>query len=103
METTMTGPHALQWAKEISKLPDGCFTIAFFPYSGQKGEASDKLIIREGCKFRTQLPHERFSIDGENLFLFSDAGGEPKMCYRILIRYMGFPQDNFKLHKIDWL
>lgn len=103
METTMTGPHALQWAKEISKLPDGCFTIAFFPYSRQKGEASAKLVIWEGGKYRTQLPHERFSIDGENLFLFTDANGEPKMCYRILIRYMGFPQDNFKLHKIDWL
>jgi hypothetical protein len=25
------------------------------------------------------------------------------MCYRILIRYMGFPQDGFKLHKINWL
>lgn len=99
----MTGPHAMQWAREISKLPEGHFTIAFFPYSRQKGEASNKLSIREGCKFRTQLPQERFSIGGDNLFLFTDADGEPKMCYRILIRYMGFPQDNYKLHKIDWL
>lgn len=103
METTMTGINALQWAKEISKLPDGCFTIAFFPYSKQKGEASERLAVREGCTFRTQLPEERFSIDGENFFLFNDGNGDPKMCYRILIRYMGFPQDGYKLHKIDWL
>jgi hypothetical protein len=103
METTMTGINALQWAKEISKLPDGCFTIAFFPYSKQKGEASERLAVREGCIFRTQLPEERFSIDGENFFLFNDGNGDPKMCYRILIRYMGFPQDGYKLHKIDWL
>lgn len=45
----------------------------------------------------------RGSIDSDNLFLFTDNNGEPKMCYRILIRYMGFPQDGFKLHKIDWL
>jgi hypothetical protein len=25
------------------------------------------------------------------------------MCYRILIRFMGFPQDGYKLHKINWL
>ena len=103
METTMTGIVALQWAKEISKLPNGCFTIAFFPYSRQKGEASGKLAVKEGCTFRTQLPEERFSIDSENFFLFNDGNGNPKMCYRILIRYMGFPQDGYKLHKIDWL
>ena len=34
---------------------------------------------------------------------YTDEDGNPKMCYRILIRYMGFPQDGFKLHKIDWL
>lgn len=103
METTMIGIVALQWAKEISKLPNGCFTIAFFPYSRQKGEASGKLAVKEGCTFRTQLPEERFSIDSENFFLFNDGNGDPKMCYRILIRYMGFPQDGYKLHKIDWL
>lgn len=103
METTMAGITALQWAKEMSKLPDGCFTIGFFPYSRQKGEASEKLVVKEGCTFRTQLPSERFSIDSENFFLFNDGDGNPKMCYRILIRYMGFPQDGYKLHKIDWL
>ncbi|MGG6548573.1 UNVERIFIED_CONTAM: hypothetical protein NY100_24505, partial [Prevotella sp. 15_C9] len=66
-------------------------------------EASATLTVKEGCRWRTQLPEERFSIDSDNFFLFTDADGEPKMCYRILIRYMGFPQDGFKLHKIDWL
>lgn len=99
----MDGIDAMRWAREISKLPDGHFTIAFFPYSRQKNEANNKLIVRKGCRFRAQLPHERFSVDGENLFLFTDSDDNPKMCYRILIRYMGFPNDNFKLHKINWL
>ena len=77
---TMSGAQAMQWAREISKLPDGCFTIAFYPCSLQ-----------------------RFSVDSDNFFLFTDKDGEPRMCYTILIRYMGFPQDGFKLHKIDWL
>lgn len=99
----MNGINALQLAKEISKLPDGCFTIAFYPYSKARNRASAKLTVKEQCKARTQLPEERFQIDSENFFLFSDKGGAPKTCYRILIRYMGFPHDNFKLHKINWL
>ena len=100
---TMSGAQAMQWAREISKLPDGCFTIAFYPCSLQRNEASTKIIVKDGCKWRTQLPHERLSVDSDNFFLFTDKDGEPRMCYTILIRYMGFPQDGFKLHKIDWL
>lgn len=99
----MDGITALQWAREISKLPDGEFTLVFFPYSRARGEASAKLQVRRHCKYRTQLPKERFAIDGENYLLYTDEDDEPKMCYRILIRYMGFPQDGYKLHKINWL
>ena len=99
----MDGITALQWAREISKLPDGEFTLVFFPYSRARGEASAKLQVRRHCKYRTQFPKERFAIDGENYLLYTDEDGEPKMCYRILIRYMGFPQDGYKLHKINWL
>lgn len=99
---TMKCIDALRWAKEISKLPNGCFTIAFYPYSRQRGTAGD-LVVKEGCKFRSQLPEERFTIDSDNFFLFEDAEGNPKTCYRILIRFMGFPQDGYKLHKINWL
>lgn len=42
---TMSGTQAMQWAKEISKLPDGCFTIAFYPCSLQRNEASTKIVI----------------------------------------------------------
>jgi len=96
------GLTALQMAREISKLPDGCFTVAFYPYSRARQEAGATLVVRHGCKYRSQLPKERFAVDAENYFLFTDSAGEPKMCYRILIRYMGFPQDGFKLHKINW-
>ena len=93
----------MQWARELSKLPEGRFSIAFFPYSRARGKASARLATRKGCKARAQLPEDRFSIDSDNLFLFKDEHGEPKTCYRILIRYMGFPQDGFKLHKVNWL
>jgi len=100
---TINGIHALQWAKEISKLPDGCFTIAFFPYSRARGVASSRLITKAGCKYRPQLPRDRFEVSSDNYLLFTDQDGDPKACYRILIRFIGFPQDGFKLHKVEWL
>lgn len=102
-DVRLDGIHALGLAREISKLPNGYFSIAFFPYSKVSGKSSGKIVVKENCKFRSQLPKERFSIDSDNFFLFSDEKGNPKTCYRILIRYMGFPHDNFKLHKINWL
>lgn len=99
----LDGIHALQWAREISKLPEGCFTVAFFPYSRNRNEASAKLVVKKNCRYRTQLPKERFEVDSENYFLFNDSNGQPRTCYRILIRYMAFPNDGFKLHKINWL
>ncbi|MBO7577770.1 MAG: hypothetical protein IKH93_00910 [Bacteroidales bacterium] len=102
-DIVMTGINAMQWAREISKLPDGCFTVAYFPYSRSKGYAGSELVVKEGCKYRKQLPDERFQAAAENYFLFTDGDGNPRMCWRILIRYMGFPQDGYKLHKIDWL
>lgn len=94
--------EALRLAGEISKLPDGTFTIAFYPYNRRKGIAWNTLRTVSGCKVRKQLPQDKFWIDSDNYFLFSDERGDPKTCYRVLIRYMGFPQDNFKLRKVIW-
>jgi hypothetical protein len=102
MNDSLTGIQALLLAKEISKMPDGVFTIAFYPYSRSKGEASNKLSVKHNCKARVQLPDERWKIDSENYFLFSDEFGKHQTCYKILIRFMGFPHDNFKLRKLNW-
>ncbi|MFH0760731.1 MAG: hypothetical protein V2A67_04445 [Bacteroidota bacterium] len=99
----INGIDAIRKAQEISKVGDGTFTIAFYSYNRTKQEAGDKLKVYEGCKTRTQLPQERFSIDGDNFFLFLDKDGNPKTCYRILIRFMGFPEDGFKLRNVQWL
>lgn len=88
---------------EVSKLPDGCFTIAFFPYSKASGEAKPQLRTISGCKTRAQLPSDAWDTDSENFLLFNDADGKHKTCYRILIRFVGFPQDDFQLRKVNWL
>ncbi len=100
---SIRGIDALSLAAEVSKLPDGCFTIAFFKYNSQTGVASDRLRVIDGCKTRTQLPTDAFSKDSDNYFLFQDKDGNPKTCYRCLIRFLGFPNNNFELRKVEWL
>lgn len=99
---TISISEAVRLAREVSQLPEpqNRFTIAFFPYSRSKGEASAKLVTKENCTFRSQLPKDKFAIDSDNFFLYADEKGSPKACYRILVRYIGFAVDNFKLRKV---
>lgn len=98
----MKGIDALELAREISKLPDGMFNIAFYPYNSTKGRANAQLRVIEQCKVRTQLPEDQFSRDSENFFLFTDKDGNPKTCYRILIRFIAFSSDNYTMRKLNW-
>lgn len=99
---TIPGIEAIRLAQEVSKIPDGTFTIAFYKYNRTKDQASPKLDTRKGCKTRSQLPQDKWDIDSDNFFLFQDKDGNPKTCYRALMRYIGFPDDNFQLRKINW-
>ena len=98
---SITGIESIRMMKEVSKLPDGHFTIAFFPYNRTKEEASTKLQVRERCKARAQLPQDLFQIPSDNYFLFQDKDRNPKMCFRVLIRFVGFPPE-YKLIKVKW-
>lgn len=101
-EFEIYGPVAMDTAREVSRLPDGAFTVAFYPYSRTTGEARAELVVKEGCRWRAQLPREAFSVHPDNLLLFTDGEGQPRMCYRVLIRFMAFPMDGYKLHPIRW-
>ena len=100
---SIKGIRALEWARELSKVPEGCFSIAFYPYSHKQRRAGVTLRVLSGCKVRKSLPDEAFSVGSENYFLFQDKAGNNKMCYKALIRYMGFPHDGFALRKVEWI
>jgi len=97
---TISGYKALKALADITRAGE-TFTIAFFKYSRVKREASPKLRTISGCWCRSQMPHEKWDIDGDNYFLFECAEG-PKACYKYLIRYIGFPGDNYTLKKVKW-
>lgn len=51
---------------------------------------------------RTPLPHDKFDIDGKHFLLFLTEDQQPRSCYRALIRYIGYSDENYKLKKVIW-
>lgn len=98
----INGHDAVRLMEEVSKLPGGCFTLSLYPCSLAKRQAGAVLKTYTGCRFRTPLPRDKWEVDGDNYFLFEDAAGNPKTCYKVLIRFVGFPCDGFKLKKVKW-
>lgn len=99
---TIRGIDAIQMAESVSKL-GGDFTISFFPFSRHR-KLPDKVCLKtyEHCTCRKPLPHDKFDIDGKHFFLFLTAADEPKACYRVLIRYIAFSNDGYKLKRVIW-
>lgn len=98
----INGIDAMRLAQEVSKLPDGTFNVAFFPYNRTKGEAGDQLTVKKGCTYRSQLSQNTFNVDGDNYFLFVDGDGNERSCYRLLLRFIAFPPE-FEMRKVNWL
>ena len=99
MGTEITYKEAFERMKLLTNT-DRTFTLAFFKYNRVIGEASAKLSIRHGCRLRAQLPGDKFKEDSENYFLFTDETGEPRTCFRMLLRFVAFPPDEDNLLKI---
>lgn len=89
-------------AETVSKA-GGDFTLSFFPFSRKKPGA-DKVSLKtyEHCTCRKPLPKDKFDIDGKHFFLFLNEDDEPKSCYRVLIRYIAFSTDGYKLKRVIW-
>jgi hypothetical protein len=100
---TIKGSVALQKAEVLSKA-GGTFNLAFFAYSRTKkpGASSVPLKMFSGCTMRKPLPHDKFDIDGKNYFLFLTSDGQPRSCYRALIRAIGFSDEDNKLYRVKW-
>lgn len=99
---TIKGTDAIAMAETVSKA-GGDFSLSFFPFSRKK-KMPEKLKMKtyERCVCRKPLPKDKFDIDGKHFFLFLNANDEPKSCYRVLIRYMAFSTDGYKLKRIIW-
>lgn len=99
-ETSINGIVALERMK-VETAAGQVFKLCTFGYSRAKEKASEYLKTYDNCLVRTQLPSEKWQVDAENFFLF-ESNGQPKTCYKYLVRYVGFAPD-YKLLKIQFV
>lgn len=99
---TIRGIDALKRAETISKT-GGSFTISFFPFSRKKpGGDVAELRTMTGCTMRLPMPQEKWELKGKHYFLFLTDDGKPRSCYRALIRFIGFSDEDNKLYSVKW-
>lgn len=99
---TIKGADAIAMAETVTKT-GGDFTLGFFPFSRKKPVAGKvKMKTYAHCTCRKPLPRDKFDIDGKHFFLFLDSSQQPKACYRVLIRFIAFSTDGYKLKRVIW-
>lgn len=100
---TIKGIDAIRRAELLCKA-GGDFSLCFFPYSRSKARGEQQLKMKkfERVVLRTPLPHDKFDIDGKHFLLFLTEDQQPRSCYRALIRYIAFSDEDYKLKKVKW-
>ena len=95
------GNEAIQRMREISRGHNTHFMLLHLTYDRKTGSGGVFRKV-ERARLRTAMSDEAFSLPGEHYLPYTDLDtDEPKMCWRKLIRYVGFPPD-YKLLKVDW-
>jgi len=98
---TISGNEALRKARELKYISGASFTLIHLTCNLKTKKCGDVSKI-ERCRVRPALKEDTFQLHGDLYFTFENMDtGEPKMCFRKLMRFIGFPPD-YELLKIDW-
>jgi hypothetical protein len=100
-QETIPGKEALRRARNLKYVPGAAFTLIHLTCNFKTGQGGE-TVKHERCRVRPALKEDTFQLDGDLYFTYEDLDtGEPKMCFKSLIRFIGFPPD-YKLLKVDW-
>ena len=100
-QQTISGSEAIRRARNLKYLPGAAFTLIHLTCNLNTKKCGE-VSKTERCRVRPALREDTFQFDGDLYFTYEDADtGEPKMCFKCLMRYIAFPP-NYELLKIDW-
>ena len=101
-EKIIAGAEAIRWARNLKYVPGAWFSLVHITCSMKTGKCGE-ISNHPRCRVRPSLKEETFHLDGDMYFTDQDLDrGEPRMCFKKLMRYIGFPPD-YDLQKISWL
>ena len=100
-QKTISGTEAIRRARNLKYIP-GAFFVLIHLTCNLKTKKCGETAKTERCRVRPSLKEDTFQLDGDMYFTYEDLStGEPKMCFKRLMRFIGFPPD-YELLKIDW-
>ena len=98
---TISGAEAIRRARNLKYIHGAYFSLIHLTCNLKTKEAG-ALSKTEKCRCRPALRSDTFQEDGDIYFPYEDLDtGQPKMCFKKLIRYIAFPP-NFEPLKINW-
>jgi hypothetical protein len=101
MEKIISGSEAIRRARNLKYIEGATFVLMHLTCNLKTKECG-LTVKHEHCRVRPALKEDTFQTDGDMYFTYEDTQtSEPRMCFKRLMRYIGFPPD-YELLKIDW-
>jgi hypothetical protein len=100
-EKIITGAEAIRRARNLKYVQGATFMLIHLSCNMKTGQCGE-TVKHERCRVRPALREDTFQLDGDLYFTYEDVdASEPRMCFKCLMRYIGFPP-HYELLKIDW-
>jgi hypothetical protein len=97
----ISGTEAIRRARNLKFVPDAPFTLIHLTCNMHTGQCGGQ-VKHERCRVRPALREDTFTLNGDLYFTWEDMDtGEPRMCFKRLMRYIAFPP-RYEMLKIDW-
>lgn len=97
----ISGTEAIARMRQIRHRHENSFTLHHLTWNEAKREAKGLRVV-ERCRLRPALPNEKFSLPGDLYLPYMDLDiGEPRNCFKKLIRFVAFPP-RYELLKVNW-
>lgn len=91
--------EAIRRMRLVSKTKDGYFAMMHLTCNLKTGESGELRKV-ERARLREALRRETFQVDGDHYLPYTDLDiNEPRMCFKVLIRWVGFPPD-YRMMKV---
>lgn len=102
MERIITGPEAIDRMRQLKLLPQARFGIKFITCDLNRPEKTGKVRVYTSCRIRPARRNEGLSVNSDHYLYFSDEEtGEPRQCFKKLIRAVCFPP-SYIWYEVKW-
>jgi hypothetical protein len=98
---TISGAEAIARMRQIRHDPSAHFVLHHLTYNHAKDSTNGLRVVNK-ARIRPGLPTDVFQFNSELYLTYYDIEkDDARMCFKKLIRFVGFAPD-YELLKVDW-